>query len=78
MTSVCYDNQMEEIEMRTLHFHFYDAGAYDGDTEHRIMCNFYSLCEGKMNVGQSELVLASEWPTYRSHIERNGWSHRVA
>lgn len=61
---------------RTLHFHFYDAGAYDGETEHRIMCSFYSLNAGKVNVGQSELVLSSEWPAFRAHIERNGWSYR--
>lgn len=61
---------------KTLHFSFYDAGAYDGETEHRIMCNFYSLRGGSVNVGQSQLVLASEWPTYRARIERNGWVHR--
>ncbi len=62
--------------MKTLHFHFYDAGAYDGETEHRIMCNFYSLRDGKVNIGQSELVLASDWLTFRAAIERNGWIHQ--
>jgi hypothetical protein len=61
---------------KTLHFNFYDAGAYDGETEHRIMCNFYSLRDGRVNVGQSQLVLCSEWPAYRATIERNGWSYR--
>ncbi len=60
-----------------LYFNFYDAGAYDGETEHRIMCNFYSLRNGKHNVGQSQLVLSSEWPSYRTHIEKNGWTYRV-
>jgi hypothetical protein len=65
------------IQNRTLHFHFYDAGAYEGDTEHRIMCNFYSLYpNGSINVGQSQLILASEWPAYKALIERNGWSFR--
>lgn len=63
---------------KTLHYHFYDAGAYDGETEHRVMCNFYSLHDGTVGVGQSELVLASQWPAFRTHIERNGWTHRAA
>jgi hypothetical protein len=61
---------------RTLHFQFYDAGAYDGETEHRIMCSFYSLNDGAVNIGQSELVLSSEWPAFRAQIEKNGWTHR--
>lgn len=62
---------------RKLHFQFYDAGAYDGETEHRIMCSFYSLFDsGQMSPGQSELVLASEWPAFRAQIEANGWTHR--
>lgn len=63
--------------MKTLHFDFYDAGAYEGETEHRIMCSFYSLTDGKLSVGQSELVPASEWPGYKAFIEGNGWTHRV-
>lgn len=59
---------------KTLHFSFYDAGAYEGETEHRIMVNFFSLTNGERRVGQSELVLASEWPRFREHIEHNGWS----
>jgi len=62
---------------KTLHFHFYNAGRYDGETETRVMCNFYSLSNGAMNIGQSQLVLASEWPAYRAHIEANGWTHRT-
>ena len=62
--------------LKMLHFHFYDVGAYDGETEHRIMCNFYSLRDGRINIGQSQLVLASEWPAYRATIEANGWTHR--
>ena len=62
---------------KTLHFSFYDAGAYDGETEHRIMCNFYSVVDGQQRPGQSQLVLASEWPAYRSHIEGNGWVFRT-
>lgn len=61
---------------KTLHFSFYDAGAYDGETEHRIMVNFYSITGGVMRPGQSSLVLASEWPKYRGYLERGGWSHR--
>lgn len=62
---------------RALHFHFYDAGTYEGQIEHRIMCNFYSTRKvGGVNVGQSQLVLASEWPAYRAQIEANGWTHR--
>jgi hypothetical protein len=61
---------------KTIHFHFYDAGAYDGETEHRIMVNFYSITDGVMRPGQSSLVLASEWPTFRSYLERGGWTHR--
>ena len=62
---------------KTLHFHFYDAGAYDGEAEHRIMCSFYSLRDGVHNVGQSKLVLSSEWSKFRAHIEKNGWTHRA-
>jgi hypothetical protein len=60
---------------KTRHYHFYDAGAYEGETEHRIMCNFYSISvvDGKKLPGQSQLVLASEWPKYKAHIERVGW-----
>ena len=61
---------------KTLHFSFYNVGAYDGETEQHIMCSFYSLIDGKVNIGQSQLMLASEWPTYRKVIERNGWVHR--
>jgi hypothetical protein len=61
--------------MKTLHFSFYDAGAYDGETEHRIMCSFYSLTNGDRCPGQSQLVLASEWPLFRDHIEKSGWVH---
>ena len=64
------------IMTKTLHYHAYDAGAYEGETEHRIMCSFYSLVDGEYRPGQSQLVLASEWPTYRSLIERNGWISR--
>lgn len=52
------------------HFHFYDAGAYDGETEHRIMVNFYT----GTTPGQSELVLASEWPAYRKLLESHSWT----
>jgi hypothetical protein len=69
---------MSYAPAKSLHFHFYDAGAFDGETEHHIMCNFYSLTDGEYRPGQSQLVLASEWPAYRAHIERNGWSHRIA
>ena len=61
---------------KTLHFSFYDVGAYDGETEHRIMCNFYSLTDGRINIGQSQLVFASQWAQYREVLERGGWSHR--
>jgi len=61
---------------RSLHFQFYAAGGYDGETEHRIMCNFYSLQDGSIRVGQSELVLSSEWPAFRAQIEKNGWTQR--
>jgi len=61
---------------RTLHFHFYNAGAYDGETETRVMCNFCSLRNGVMTPGQSQLVLSSEWPAYRTYIEKTGWSQR--
>lgn len=61
---------------KSLHFQFYNAGAYEGETETRIMCSFYSLRDGAVNIGQSQLVLSSEWPTYRAHLERAGWSHR--
>jgi hypothetical protein len=64
------------MSQKTLHFHFYDAGAYDGETEHRIMCDFYSLCNGKVTIGQSQLVLASEWPMFRTYLELGGWTHR--
>ena len=60
---------------KTYHFRFYDAGAYDGETEHRIMCNFYTLADGREQPGQSQLVLASEWPAYRAHVEKT-WAHR--
>jgi hypothetical protein len=61
---------------RTLHYSFYDAGAYDGETEHHIMCSFYSVNpDGTKNIGQSQLVLASEWPKYKAHIDLN-WTHR--
>lgn len=62
--------------VKTLHFHFYDAGAYEGTTEHYVMCSFYSLCNGTVNIGQSQLVRSSEWPKYREHIETNGWLFR--
>lgn len=58
------------------HFSFYDAGAYDGETEHRIMCSFYSIRDGKTHIGQSELVLASEWPAFRAIMEARGWTER--
>lgn len=62
---------------RTRHYSFYDAGAYDGQTEHHIMCSFYSINEdGSKNIGQSQLVLASEWPQYKLVIEGNGWSNK--
>lgn len=62
---------------RGLYFHFRDAGAFDGETEHRIMCSFYSLAkDGSIRVGQCALVRASEWPTYRDYLERGGWKHR--
>jgi hypothetical protein len=54
----------------------YDFGAYDGETEHHIMCTFYCLRDGQLNIGQSELVLANQWPAYRAQIERDGWTHR--
>jgi hypothetical protein len=69
---------MGRVMSKTLHFSFYDAGAYDGETEHRIMVSFFSITNGERRVGQSELVLASEWPTFRQHIERNGWQASVA
>ena len=59
---------------KTLHYHAYDAGAYDGETEHRIMCSFYSLVDGECRPGQSELVLSSEWPKFKVYIEKNGWT----
>lgn len=61
---------------KKLHFSFYDVGAYDGETEHRIMCSFYSLIDGKVHIGQSQLMPASEWPAFRLAIENNGWAHR--
>jgi len=57
------------------YFSFYDVGAYDGETEHRIMCNFYSVRDGKVIIGQSQLVLASQWPAYRHCLESGGWTH---
>lgn len=62
---------------KTLHFHFYDAGAYHGEAQRRIMCNFFSVIDGSMHVGSSQLVKSEEWPTYRAHIERSGWTHRA-
>lgn len=62
---------------RALYFHFYDAGAYDGETEHRIMCCFWSVQDGEPNIGQSQLVLASEWPKFRAFIEGHGRTERV-
>lgn len=74
---VTLHQEWRQTMKKVLHFHFYDAGAYEGETEHRIMCNFYSLrSDGSINVGQSQLVLASEWPAYRTQIERNGWAYR--
>lgn len=61
---------------KTLHFHFYDVGAYEGETERRVMCDFYSLLDGSVRIGQSQLVLCSEWPAYRAHLEAVGWTHR--
>lgn len=62
--------------MKTLHFHFYDAGPYDGEIEHRVMVNFFSVTDGEYRPGQSSLVRASEWPKFRSHLEQGGWQHR--
>jgi hypothetical protein len=61
---------------KTLHFHFYDAGAYSGETQRWIMCDFFSVIDGRMHVGSSQMVKLEEWPTYRGHIERNGWTQR--
>ena len=62
---------------KTLHFHFYDAGAYDDAPMQRyIMCNYFSVMNGRMHVGSSQLVKAQEWPAYRAHIEKNGWLER--
>jgi hypothetical protein len=55
-------------------YHAYNCGAYDGETETRIICNFGSLrADGTVRPGQSEIMLASEWPDYRTFIEANGW-----
>lgn len=62
---------------KTLHFHFYDAGAYQGESQRWTMCNFFSVVDGKMNVGSSQLVKLEEWPAYRAQIERNGWTQRA-
>ena len=62
---------------KSLHFQFYDAGAYDGQTEHYMMCSFYSIRDGFIRIGQSQLVKMSEWTAYRALIERNGWSRRT-
>lgn len=62
---------------KTLHFHFYDAGAGEGETQRWIMCSFYSLRDGAHHVGQSQMVKVEEWPAYRAQIEKNGWSHRA-
>ena len=65
--------------VRRRFFHFYNMGAYDGETETRVMCNFFSRDENdKLHVGQSQIMLASEWPTYRDIIERSGWKHDAA
>jgi hypothetical protein len=61
---------------KALHFHFYDAGSYSGETQRWVMCNFWSLRDGQRHIGQSQLVKAEEWPAYRAHIEGNGWTHR--
>ncbi len=60
---------------KSLLFHYYDAGAYDGETEHRIMVSFYSGEEnGNIRIGQSELVLASKFPAYRDYLlEKTDW-----
>jgi len=62
---------------KTLHFHFYDAGAYEGESQRYVMCNFFSLRNGQHHVGQSQLVKSQEWPAYRAQIEKNGWTHRA-
>ncbi len=60
---------------KSRHYHFYDAGAFDGETEHRVMCSFFSYdADGHYRPGQSELVLSSEWPAFRKHIEASGWT----
>jgi hypothetical protein len=61
---------------KSLHFHFYDAGAYEGETEHRFMVNFYSVTDGEYKPGQSSLVRASEWPKFRGYLEQGGWTHK--
>jgi hypothetical protein len=58
---------------RQLFYSFYDAGAYDGETEHRIMFSFYSDDGVDRRIGQSELVLASEAPAYHDAIQARGW-----
>lgn len=61
---------------KTLHFHFFDAGSQQGESQRWVMCNFWSVRDGKRHVGQSQLVKSEEWPSYRAHIESTGWTLR--
>lgn len=61
---------------KSLHFHFFDAGSHDGETQRWTMCNHYSIRDGKVHIGQSQMVKAEEWPAYREYLERGGWTER--
>jgi hypothetical protein len=44
---------------------YYDAGAYEGETEHRFMFSFY---RSEHQPGQCELVRASELAQYLRYL----------
>ncbi len=63
---------------KTRHFHFYDCGAFnDAPMQRYIMCNYFSVINGKMHIGSSQMVKSQEWPAYRAYIESHGgWTER--
>jgi hypothetical protein len=67
--------QEERKMSKKLLFHFYNAGAHDGETETRVMVNFWSNTDGRLSIGQSQLVRSSEWPKFREYLELGGWQN---